>query len=101
MSLSLVTTAVGYVCPISTKLKFRRHVSVKVYTRTNCTKIRVGLCERTDGQADMTKLIVPFRNFANAPKTKYFSVVMYIFNEFNSLKIIPILTYPKESNLVN
>jgi hypothetical protein len=23
---------------------------------------------RTDGQTDMTKLIVPFRNFANAPK---------------------------------
>jgi len=24
----------------------------------------------TDGQTDMTKLIVPFRNFANAPKKK-------------------------------
>ena len=24
--------------------------------------------ERTDGRADMTKLIVAFRNFANAPK---------------------------------
>ena len=23
---------------------------------------------RTDGQTDVTKLIVPFRNFANAPK---------------------------------
>ena len=26
-------------------------------------------CERTDGQADMTKLIVAFRHFANAPKS--------------------------------
>jgi len=25
-------------------------------------------CRRTDGQTDMTKLIVVFRNFANAPK---------------------------------
>ena len=25
---------------------------------------------RTDGQTDMTKLIVAFRNFANAPKIK-------------------------------
>jgi hypothetical protein len=25
---------------------------------------------RTDGQAEMTKLIVAFRNFANAPKNK-------------------------------
>ena len=25
---------------------------------------------RTDGQTDMTKLIVAFRNFANAPKSK-------------------------------
>jgi len=62
---------------------------------------RVGPCGRTDGQADMTKLIVAFRNFANAPKTTYFSVIIHNFNEFNSLKIIPILTYHKESNLVN
>jgi hypothetical protein len=26
-------------------------------------------CGRTDRQTDMTKLIVAFRNFANAPKT--------------------------------
>jgi len=25
---------------------------------------------RTDGETDMTKLIVPFRNFANTPKRK-------------------------------
>jgi hypothetical protein len=28
---------------------------------------RVVPCGRTDGQADMTKLIAAFRNFANAP----------------------------------
>ena len=26
------------------------------------------LCERTDGQTDMTRLIDAFRNFANAPE---------------------------------
>ena len=26
-----------------------------------------------DGRTDITKLIVAFRNFANAPNTKYFS----------------------------
>jgi len=29
---------------------------------------RVVPCRQTDGQTDMTKLIVGFRNFANAPK---------------------------------
>jgi hypothetical protein len=29
---------------------------------------RVVSCGRTEGQADMTKLIVAFRNFVNAPK---------------------------------
>ena len=49
----------------------------------------------------MTKLIVAFRNFANAPKTTYFCAIIYILNEFNCLKIlvIPILTYPNESNI--
>jgi len=32
---------------------------------------RVVSCVRTDGRSDMTKLIVAFRNFANAPKTGF------------------------------
>jgi hypothetical protein len=27
--------------------------------------------KQTDGRTDMTKLIVPFRNFANAPKNEH------------------------------
>jgi len=42
---------------------------------SNFAKIRtVGVeivpCGRTDGQRDMTKLVGPFRNFANALKTE-------------------------------
>jgi len=39
------------------------------YSDINFMKIRpVGAEFREDGQTDMTKLIVAFRNFANAPK---------------------------------
>ena len=30
------------------------------------------ICELTDAQTDMTKLIVAFRNFANAPKNYWY-----------------------------
>jgi hypothetical protein len=33
---------------------------------------------RTDGQADMTKLIVAFRNFANAPTNEFLGVLLYM-----------------------
>ena len=39
---------------------------------------------RTDGQTDITKLIVAFRNFANAPKTnelKYNHIHIYMINK--------------------
>ena len=46
---------------------------------------------RTDWQTDMTKLIFPFRNFANAPKKMPYMEVMLVcdlksaMNSFNSL----------------
>jgi hypothetical protein len=40
---------------------------------------RVVPCGRTDGRTDMTKLIVAFRNFANAPKNQN---THFIFNNF-------------------
>jgi hypothetical protein len=55
------------------KLEFRRQIFQK-YRNTYFTKIRPVGAEffhaegRTDGQIDMTKLIVTFRNFMNAPK---------------------------------
>ena len=39
---------------------------------------------QTDGQTDMTKLIVAFRNFANAPKKSRIAAdVFFPFSEFN------------------
>jgi len=40
-----------------------------------------------DGQRDMTKLIVTFRNFANTPKNrnKYFFALLLTFNYFYKL----------------
>ena len=37
--------------------------------------IRVLPCTRTGGRTDMTKLIVAFRNFTNAPKNSFHDVV--------------------------
>ena len=58
------------------KLEFSRQIFEKAQI-SNLIKIRPEGAElfhaeghgRTDGQTDMTKLIVAFRNFASAPKT--------------------------------
>jgi hypothetical protein len=34
--------------------------------------------EETDGQTDMTKLLVAFRNFANAPKISFCNYLLYL-----------------------
>jgi hypothetical protein len=47
-----------------------------------------------DGQTDMTKLIVAYRSFANAPKTNNFNGCVLGFLYSTVFKIIPkILTY--------
>jgi hypothetical protein len=48
---------------------------------------------QTDGQKDMTKLIVVFRNFANAPKKDKFSVKKTLFAEgkkFTFFRTLPV-----------
>ena len=54
------------------KLEFFRRIfeessNIKFYQNPS-TGSRVIPCGQTDGQTDITKLIVAFRNFANAPK---------------------------------
>jgi hypothetical protein len=46
---------------------------------SNCIKIRRLGAElyRADGQTDMTKLIVAFRSFANAPKSHFSLLCLY------------------------
>jgi hypothetical protein len=46
---------------------FEQYSNVKLFDNPSCGS-RVVLCTETDGQADMTKLIVAFCGFANAPK---------------------------------
>jgi hypothetical protein len=56
-------------CPILTKLEFSGQFS-KNPQISNLMKIRpVGDEFHADERTDMTKLIITFRNFANAPKT--------------------------------
>ena len=69
-----------YSCQILMKLAYSRQI-LKNNRIRNLMKIHPVGAElfhaerRTDGRTDMTKLIVVFRNFANAPKKKanYFS----------------------------
>jgi hypothetical protein len=54
------------------KLEFSRQIFEKYsnikFHENHSSGSRVVPCGRTDGQADMTKLIVIFCNFANVPK---------------------------------
>jgi hypothetical protein len=57
---------------ILVKLEFSRQIfekysNIKFHENPSCGS-RVIPCGRTDGQTDMTKLMVVFRNFANSPK---------------------------------
>ena len=66
-----------YSCPILMKLEFSRQIfekysNIKFHENPSIWDLRCSILRdrRTDGRTDMTKLVVPFRNFANAPKTK-------------------------------
>ena len=62
-----------YSCQTLMKLKFSRqifekHSNIKLHGNLSSGS-RVVSCGRTDRQTDMTKLIVAFRDFANAIRT--------------------------------
>jgi hypothetical protein len=61
-----------YSCPILMELEFSRQIFEK-YSVLNfmnpSSGSRVVACWQTEGRTDMTKLIIAFRNFANAPKS--------------------------------
>jgi hypothetical protein len=69
----MIKNAYLYSCPILMKLEFSRHIFEKSsniqFHENPSSGIRVVPCGPKDRRTDMTKLIVVFRNFANAPKT--------------------------------
>jgi hypothetical protein len=60
------------------KLQFLRWIFEKIsnvrFNQNPSSGSRVVSCGRTEGQTDMTKLIVAFRNFANAPKNQFTAI---------------------------
>jgi hypothetical protein len=57
-----------YSCPILMTLEF----SQQILERSSNIKFHENPCSmQTDGQVDMTKLIVAFRNFANEPLKRF------------------------------
>jgi hypothetical protein len=61
-----------YSCHILKKFEFSRQIFEKCsnirFHETSSSGSRVVPCGRTDGQADVMKLIIAFRNFAVAPQ---------------------------------
>jgi hypothetical protein len=61
-----------YSCQISMKLEFSGQIFEKFlnikFNENQSRGIRVVRCGRAEGHIDKTKLVVAFRNFANAPK---------------------------------
>jgi hypothetical protein len=74
-----------YCCQILGKLEFLDRFSKKFYV-LNFIKIRPVEVElvHADGQTDMTKLIVAFRNFVNAPKN-YLNAAVWSLKPVNNL----------------
>ena len=73
-----------YSSQILTKLEFSRQISAKYlnikFHENPSDGSRVTEFELTDGQTDVTKLAVAFRNLANAPKNSTFCprTVIYV-----------------------
>jgi len=71
-----VHESIRYSCQILIKLQFFRQISRKHSNKIFTTIHPVGAESfhangRTDGQTEMTKLVVAFHNFANSPNVKY------------------------------
>jgi len=64
----------GHSCQILMKRVFSRHIFEKCtnikFQENTSSGSRVYSCGRIDGQADMMKLLITFRNFAYAPKNE-------------------------------
>ena len=50
------------------------------FSENQCIESRVVSSGRTDRETDMTKLIGPFRNFANAPKNRWWLIFLPLVN---------------------
>jgi hypothetical protein len=63
-------------CSVKYELLMKLEFSGQIFEKKKCSDVKIewkirpvgAELYRTDGQTDMTKLIVPFRNFANAHK---------------------------------
>jgi hypothetical protein len=79
------------------KLEFSRQIYEK-YSNIKCYENPSSVnpvvpCGQTDGQTDMTKLIVAFRHFANAPEKKTLSHCHFVLHkaEMDCAGIEPVL----------
>jgi hypothetical protein len=54
---------------------FEKYSNIKIHENPSIGS-RVVPCGQTKGQTDMTKLIVAFRNFANAPKKEIRYIIL-------------------------
>ena len=70
MYTSLHGTYALFLSEFNENLTLEKHTNVKFHKNT-LTGSRVVLCGRTDGQAEITKLIVTSYNFANSLKNEY------------------------------
>ena len=57
----------------------------------------VVLCRQTDGQTDMTKLIVAIRNFANTPNETCYLIINYSIHFAQSCTRKPKRTHTKRN----
>ena len=70
-----------YLCQFVTKLEFSQQILEKIYIKFHenpSIGSRVVPFEQTDRQTETTKLILPFRNLANGPKSRYTKVMTII-----------------------
>ena len=79
------------------KLEFSRQIFAKCsnikFRENPFSECRVVLWGRTDRQTDMTKLIVTFRNFTNAPNKFMLLFILYIFRALYIYLLYIIPTY--------
>jgi hypothetical protein len=72
------------------KLEFSGHIFEKSsnikFHKNPSSGSRVVPCGQTDGQTDVTKVIVAFRSCANAPKNLYFHTFLCVLSSITKQK---------------